>query len=71
MIERYSREELKNIWSDYNKYSLWLKIELAAAEAMEKYKLIPKGVSKKVRSKAKIDTKRIGTKRYCTKKNWY
>ena len=38
MIERYSREELKNIWSDYNKYSLWLKIELASAEAMEKYK---------------------------------
>ncbi len=59
MIERYSREELKNIWSDYNKYSLWLKIELAAAEAMEKYKIIPKGVSKKVQIKAKINTKRI------------
>ena len=59
MIERYSREELKNIWSDYNKYSLWLKIEIAAAEAMEKYKIIPKGVSKKVRRKAKINTKRI------------
>ena len=50
MIERYSREELKNIWSDYNKYSLWLRIELAAAEAMEKYNIIPKGVSKKVKS---------------------
>ena len=59
MIERYSREELKNIWSDYNKYSLWLKIEMAAAEAMEKYKIIPKGVSKKVRKKAKINPKRI------------
>ena len=59
MIERYSREELKNIWSDYNKYSLWLKIELASAEAMEKYKIIPKGISKKVRKKAKINTKRI------------
>ena len=59
MIERYSREELKNIWSDYNKYSLWLKIELASAEAMEKYKIIPKGVSNKVRKKAKINTKRI------------
>ena len=59
MIERYSREELKNIWSDFNKYSLWLKIEIAAAEAMEKYKIIPKGVSKKVRRKAKINTKRI------------
>ncbi len=59
MIDRYSRKELKNIWSDYNKYSLWLKIELAAAEAMEKYKIIPKGITKKVRSKAKINTKRI------------
>ena len=59
MIERYSRKELKNIWSDYNKYSLWLKIELASAEAMEKYKIIPKGVSSKVRKKAKINTKRI------------
>ena len=59
MIERYSREELKNIWSDYNKYSLWLRIELASAEAMEKYKIIPKGVSNKVRKKAKINPKRI------------
>ena len=59
MIDRYSREELKSIWSDYNKYSLWLDIELAAAEAMEKYRIIPKGVSKKVRAKAKINPKRI------------
>ena len=59
MIERYSREEVKNIWSDYNKYSLWLEIELAAAEAMEKYKIIPKGISKKIKKKAKINIKRI------------
>ena len=59
MIERYSRKEIKNIWEDYNRYSIWLKIELAAAEAMEKLKIIPKGVVKKVRSKAKIDPKRI------------
>ncbi len=59
MIERYSRKELKDIWSDYNKYSLWLKIEVAAAEAMERFKIIPNGVSKKVKSKAKINTKRI------------
>jgi len=59
MIERYSRKEIKNIWGDYNKYSIWLKIELAAAEAMEKFKIIPKGVVKKVKAKAKIDVKRI------------
>ncbi len=59
MIDRYSRKELKSIWEDYNKYSIWLKIELAAAEAMEKLKIIPKGVVKKIKPKAKINVKRI------------
>ena len=59
MIDRYSRKEIKSIWEDKNKYTIWLKIEIAAAEAMEKFKIIPKGVSKKVKSKAKIDVKRI------------
>ena len=59
MIDRYSRKEMKNIWNEYNKYSLWLDIELAAAEAMEKLKIIPKGVVRKVKSKAKINVKRI------------
>ena len=59
MIDRYSRKEIKSIWEDYNRYSIWLEIELAAAEAMEKLKIIPKGVVKKVKSKAKINPKRI------------
>ena len=59
MIERYTRKEIKSIWEDKNKYSLWLEIELAAAEAMEKLKIIPRGVSRKVKSKAKINVKRI------------
>ena len=59
MIERYSRKELKNIWADENKYKIWLEIELAAAEAMEKLNIIPKGVVKKVKSKAKINVARI------------
>ena len=59
MIERYSRKELVHIWDDKNKYSIWLNIEVAVAEAMEKLKIIPKGVSKKVKKKAKIDIVRI------------
>jgi adenylosuccinate lyase len=59
MIDRYSRKEIKTIWEDYNRYSIWLDIELASAEAMEKLKIIPKGVVKKVKSKAKINPKRI------------
>jgi len=59
MINRYSRKELTNIWSEQNKYKIWLDIELAAAQAMEKYKIIPKGVSSLVKKKGKINVKRI------------
>ena len=59
MITRYSRKELTNIWSEENKYKIWLDVEVAAAEAMEKYKIIPKGVASIVRKKGKIKVKRI------------
>tara|TARA_B110000211_G_scaffold216758_1_gene260037 strand:+ start:792 stop:2087 length:1296 start_codon:yes stop_codon:yes gene_type:complete len=59
MIDRYSRKELRNIWADENKYNIWLNIELAAAEAMEKLKIIPSGTVKKVKAKAKINVARI------------
>ncbi len=59
MIPRYSRDIVTNIWSQENKYKIWLDIEIYAAEAMEKYKIIPKGVAAKVRKKSKINVKRI------------
>ena len=59
MIKRYSRKELTNIWEEKNKYRIWLDIELAAAEEMERIGLIPKGVAKAVKSKARINVKRI------------
>ena len=59
MIERYSREEIKKIWGEKNKYQIWLDIEIAATQAMEKLKIIPKGVSSKIRKKAKINVERI------------
>ena len=59
MIPRYSRDIVTNIWSQESKYKIWLDIEIYAAEAMEKYKIIPKGVAAKVRKKSKINVKRI------------
>jgi len=59
MIKRYSRKELVSIWDEYNKYKIWLNIELAAAEGMEKLKIIPKGVSSSIKKKAKIKVNRI------------
>ena len=59
MTPRYSRKELVKIWSEENKYKIWLDVEIAAAQAMEKYKIIPKGVSAIVKQKGKIKVKRI------------
>ena len=59
MIERYSRKEIKKIWEEKNKYQICLDIEIAAAQAMEKLKLIPRGVSTRVRKKAVINIDRI------------
>ena len=59
MISRYSRKELTSIWSEENKYKIWLNVEIAAAQAMEKSGHIPKGVSLIVKKKGRINVKRI------------
>ena len=59
MIARYSRKELTSIWSEENKYKIWLDVEIAAAQAMEKLGHIPRGVSSIVKKKSKINVKRI------------
>jgi adenylosuccinate lyase len=42
MITRYSRNPMRSIWSDENKLSLWLDIELFAGEALVKKGIVPK-----------------------------
>jgi len=59
MIDRYSRKEIKKIWEEKNKYKIWLDIEIAAAQAMEKLNQIPKGISLKVKRKAVINVNKI------------
>ncbi len=59
MIKRYSRKELTNIWSEENKYKIWLDVEIAAAQAMENLGHIPRGVASTVRKKARINVNRI------------
>ena len=59
MISRYSRKELTSVWSEENKYKIWLNVEIAASQALEKLGYIPKGVSSVVKKKGKINVKRI------------
>ena len=42
MIQRYSRPEMRAIWSDENKLKIWLQIELLASQALVQEGLVPK-----------------------------
>ncbi|MCP5524605.1 MAG: adenylosuccinate lyase [Verrucomicrobiales bacterium] len=42
MIARYSRPEMRAIWTDENKLNNWLRIELLASEALVKEGVVPK-----------------------------
>jgi adenylosuccinate lyase len=41
MITRYSRPEMRAIWTDENKLRIWLQIELLASEALVKEGIVP------------------------------
>lgn len=59
MIERYSLPGIKNIWSDDNKFSIWLKIELFACEANSKLGVIPAKSLNNIKKKAEFSIDRI------------
>ena len=42
MITRYSRPEMRAIWTDENKLRLWLQIELLASEALVRERVVPR-----------------------------
>ena len=49
MIPRYSRPEMSAIWSEDNSFDLWLKVEIAAAEAWTDQGVVPAGDMAKIR----------------------
>lgn len=59
MIERYSREEMTEIWSEHNQFQAWLEVELAACRAWSKIGKIPAEDVDKLYSDASFDIKRI------------
>lgn len=59
MISRYSREEMSRIWSDENRYRIWLEVELAVCEAWAHYGEIPQDSVSNIKEKAAFDVKRI------------
>lgn len=41
MIDRYARSEMKQVWSEKNKYEKWLQVQLAACEAWTAEGVVP------------------------------
>ncbi len=56
MIRRYSREVMRQIWAEENKFSIWFQIEILACEARK----IPAKDLATIKRRAKFDVKRIG-----------
>lgn len=59
MIERYSRKNMRDIWSEESKFSAWLKVEILACEAWSELGEIPKEDVKKLWDNAKFNIDRI------------
>ncbi|MDD4769604.1 MAG: adenylosuccinate lyase [Eubacteriales bacterium] len=59
MIERYSRPKMAAIWTQENKYRLWLEVEILACEAWARLGRIPPEEVVKIRASARFDCQRI------------
>ena len=59
MIDRYSREEMRNVWSEEAKFQAWLDVEILIDEAWSKLGEIPPEDVEAIRKNAKFDVNRI------------
>ena len=58
MIERYSRPQMKIVWSDENKFNKWLEVEIAVCNAWSELSVIPKNDVAKIKL-AKCNLRRM------------
>lgn len=58
MIERYSRPEMKKVWSDQNKFDKWLDVEIAVCDAWAEIGTIPREAIPKIKM-ARCNFKRM------------
>ncbi|HEY50715.1 MAG TPA: adenylosuccinate lyase [Dehalococcoidia bacterium] len=58
MIERYSRPQMKRVWSDENKFHKWLEVEIAVCDAWAEIGVVPREAISKIKL-AKCNLKRM------------
>ncbi|MBR5585085.1 MAG: adenylosuccinate lyase [Alistipes sp.] len=59
MIERYSREIMRKVWTEQNKFDAYLRVEILASEAWSQLGVVPKEDVEKLWKSASFDINRI------------
>ncbi|MDP2916975.1 MAG: adenylosuccinate lyase [Dehalococcoidia bacterium] len=59
MIERYSRPQMKRVWSDENKFNKWLDVEIAVCDAWAELGAIPRQAIPRIKQLARCNLKRM------------
>jgi len=59
MIERYSRPEMRALWTEEARYGFWLRVELAVCEVLAERGVIPAASLEAIRGRAGFDAARI------------
>jgi adenylosuccinate lyase len=59
VIDRYSRPDMRDIWSDARKFQIWLEIEILACEAMAGLGQIPREDAAEIRKRARFSIPEI------------
>jgi adenylosuccinate lyase len=59
VIERYSRPQMRELWSESRKFQIWLEIEMLACEAMASLGQIPKEDAAEIRKRARFSIPEI------------
>jgi adenylosuccinate lyase len=59
MIDRYTRPEMRALWSDEARYQRWLDVEIAVCEVLAEQGRIPEVALETIRRRARFDARRI------------
>ncbi len=59
MIPRYTNDKMGSLWTDKSRYDAWLKVEIAACQAMAELGIIPVEAAQVIAQKAAFDVARI------------
>jgi adenylosuccinate lyase len=59
LIARYTRPAMGRIWSEENKYRMWLEVEATASEVLAESGIVPRSAAQAIRTYGEVDVARI------------